>query len=527
VALLALGGLALVPQLGAHSVIPQLRDRNLVVDWQSAAGTSLPEMDRLTTDLSKQLRAIPGVKTVVGEVGRAVISDQVADVNSGQLWLTLDPKADYDKTTAAVRQVVANSPARSGTVSTYPDQRLQDVQARTPDTPVTVRLFGQDFATLTDQARQVRDALNGIAGVTDATMQVAPTQAAIEVTVDLAAAARYGLKPGDVRRQSTTLVNGLPAGSLYQNQQIFDVVVVGQPSVHKDLAAVQNMLIDTPAGDQIRLNQVATVQVQPIPTVIEHENASRYLDVTATVHGRDLGAVLTDVRAKVASMTFPTAFHAEVSSALADKQNAEHRTLWQIPALAVVMLLLLQAAFRSWRRAILLMLVVPLALVGGVAVAPLAGGVKTLGALLGLLLVFGLAIRHGIVLVRGYQKLEQADSGMSGVDLVVAATREHAPAIVLSALGTGLLLAPFVALRSLAGGEVLAPLATVALGGLLTSTLLMVYVLPALYSALLLRHRRPTEPPTVPIQVVPDEQPTVVLSDEQPTVAFGIPSKSA
>ena len=151
VGLFLLSGLALLPQLGNHPVVPQLRDRNLVVQWQAAAGTSLSEMDALTLDASRQLRQIPGVRTVAGEVGRTLISDRVADVNSGQLWVTLDPAADYDRSVAAIRQVADNMPALTHTVSTYADQRLREVTAQTPGTPVTVRLYGQDLATLANR----------------------------------------------------------------------------------------------------------------------------------------------------------------------------------------------------------------------------------------------------------------------------------------------------------------------------------------------------------------------------------------
>jgi Cu/Ag efflux pump CusA len=527
VGILVLGALAVVPQLGNHPVLPQLRDRNLVVDWSSAVGTSLPQMDALTTELSQQLRAISGVHTVVGEVGRAVGSDQVVDVNAGQLWLTLDPTAPYDATVAAVRQVVAASPAASGTVSTYSDLRLRETQAQSPQTPITVRVFGPDFSTLTSQADGVRDTLATIPGVVDSNVAIAPTQPGIEVTVDLASAEKYGLTPGEVRRQATTLINGLPAGSLYQNQQVFDVVVVGQKSVRSDLSSVADLLIDTPNGDQVRLGDLATVAIAPQPSVIDHENASRYLDVTANVRGRDLNAVLADVRTRVAAMSFPTAVHAEVSSPLADQQNAVQRMWGLLVGVAIVMFLLLQAAFHSWRRAALLLALVPLALVGGVAAAPLTGGVETLGAMLGLLLLFGLAIRHGVLLVRDYQRLEQVGGEVSGVDVVLAVTRDRAGTILTSLLGTAVLLAPFVALRDRAGGEVLAPLATVALGGLATSALVMLYLLPALYARILPRDRaRPAEPPPVgspPIAPGPVEPPSVAPRPPGSDDVTGIP----
>jgi Cu/Ag efflux pump CusA len=543
-ALLLLAGLALVPQLGNHPMLPQLRDRNLVVQWQAAAGTSLPEMDRLTLDASRRLRLIPGVQNVAGEVGRALTSDQVADVNSGELWVTLDPAADYDRTVAAVRALFDTTyPNVAHTVSTYADQRLR--AARSPDTPLTVRVYGQDYATLLAEAGLVRDRLASVPGVTNATVRAPATQPSIEVKVDLATAEKYGLKPGDVRRASTTLVNGLPAGSLYQNQQIFDVVVLGQPAVRDSLASIQNLLIDTPSGDQVRLKDLASVQITPTPTVIEHENASRYLDVTADVSGRGLAGAVDAAREALASVPFPVGYHADVFSDRAVRLDAQRNTALEVPAIAVAVLLLLQSAFHDWRRAILLLLALPFAVAGGVPAALLAGGVKSIGALAGLLLVLGIAVRGGVLLIRRYQALEREDATSPGVELVARGTGDRAPAVLLSALTVGLALAPLVALRQLPGGEVLAPLAVTALGGLVSSTLVTLLVLPALYARLVLGHRRVTAEP-VPVAAPPppagggqpakptaepragarpaaDEQPTAELpaapvpAEEQPT----------
>jgi Cu/Ag efflux pump CusA len=516
-ALLALADLALVPQLGNHPLLPQLRDRNLVVQWQAAAGTSLPEMERLTLDASRHLRRIPGVQHVAGEVGRALTSDQVADVNSGELWVTLDPAANYDRTVAAVRALFDTAyPGLPHTVSTYADQRLRAAQG--PDTPLTVRVYGQDFATLLTEAGLVRSRLASVPGVAHPTVHAPATQPSIEVKVDLLTAEKYGLKPGDVRRAATTLVNGLPAGSLYQNQQIFDVVVVGLPSVRNSLASVQNLLIDTPSGGQVRLKDLASVQMAATPTVIEHENAARYLDVTADVSGRDLAGVLDAARKAVANVPSPVGYHADVFSDRAVKLDAQRRTALEIPAVAVAVLLLLQAAFHSWRRAVLLFLALPFAVAGGVPAALLAAGVKSIGAMLGLLLVFGLAVRGGVLLIRRYQVLEREDATAPAAELVARGAADRAPAVVLSALAVALALVPLVTLRRLPGGEVLGPLAVTALGGLVSSTLVTLLVLPALYARLVLGHRRATAEPSLaaPPPGAGDGGPLATPADEQP-----------
>jgi CzcA family heavy metal efflux pump len=492
-AVLALAGLAVIPQLGSRSLLPVPQDRDLLVQLQTAPGTSLPEMDRITAAVTRELRTVPGVRTVGAHVGRAVASDQVVNVNSGELWLSITASADYGMTTTAIQHVISSYPGLRHTLLTYPEERLRAAQAAQASHPLVVRVYGQDLQVLRAQAEKVRRTLATVNGVVNPRVQTQAEEPTLQIEVKLAAAQRYGIRPGDVRRAAATLLAGLPVGSLYEQQQIFDVVVWGASVARHSLDSVQNLPIDTADGGHVRLRDVADVRIRPYPTVITHDDVSRSIDVAADVNGRALSSVLGDVKGRVQALAFPFEYHAEVFGDLATQQGSVRRTLAFVLAAAIGIFLLLQAASRSWRTGALLFCTLPLAGVGGVLAAYLAGGVMSLGAVVGLLAVLGIAVRGNLLLVRGYQRLGEQGVRPSA-ELVLRGTRERVAPTVLTALATAAALVPFVLLGSVAGTEVLHPLAVVVLGGLVTSTLLTLLVLPALYLRLAPASPEPTEP---------------------------------
>lgn len=478
VGVLVLAALAVIPQLGSQALVPSVRDRNLLVHWEAAPGTSLSEMSRITTAATNDLRGLPGVRDVGAHIGRAVAADQIVNVNSGELWVDLADSADYDSTFAAVNRVLRAYPGLRSDVLTYQQDRIDQVQAGTTDA-LTVRVYGIDLGTLRDKAQEVRQAISGIDGLVDAQVHTQPEEPTLEVKVNLDASQRYGIKPGDVRRAAATFFSGLAVGSLYEEQKIFDVVVWGTPETRGNPAALNDLLIDTPAGDHVRLGDIATVQVTPSPTVIKHDDTSRAVDVTANVRGRSLSSVLDQVRSRVSTVTMPLEYRAEVLSDGAARQD----TAWRVAGLGLVVLtgifLLLQAAFRSWRLATMALLTLPLALVGGVVVAWPVGGLTSLSAVIGLLMVFGIAARNVVVLVRSFQVAEQSQE--RNVELVTQVTRQRVGPVVLTAVTVAGVLVPVLLLGNVAGLEVLRPLAAVALGGLVTSTALTLLIVPALY----------------------------------------------
>jgi CzcA family heavy metal efflux pump len=473
-------GLALVPQLGGQSVLPSVRDRSLLIGWQGAAGMSRTELVRLTEQAGSELRAIAGVRNVGAHVGRAITSDQVVSVNSGELWATIDPAADYDATLADIRRTIDGYPGLGANVWTYPDHRVDEALSGTGD-DVVVRIYGQDLDTLQGEAERVRHLLSGIKGVSSPRVDSQAPEPTVEIEVDLAAAQRHGIKPGDVRRDTAVLLSGLQAGNLFEQQKVFDVVVWGAPSVRHSLNSVRDLLLDTPNGGHVRLKDVAQVRIKPNPTVIKHDAVSRRVDVVADVRGRSVEAVVNDVRDGLKGLTFPIEYHAEVVGDPTAPADARIRLLGTSVAAAVVILLLLQAAFGRWRLACLLLVAFLVAPVGGVLTALGTGVGLSFGSLAGFFLVWGVAVRSGVLLISHYQRLERDEPGLDGRALVLRGSRERVAPIVLTAVAIAIGLLPALFLGGAAGGEVLHSLAVVALGGLFTSILFTLFIVPMLY----------------------------------------------
>jgi Cu/Ag efflux pump CusA len=308
----------------------------------------------------------------------------------------------------------------------------------------------------------------------------------VEIEVDLAAAQKAGIKPGDVRRAAAVQLSGVTVGNIFEEQKVFDVTVWSTPATRHSLGNIADLLIDTPGGGKVRLGDVASVKLVPSPTVIRHADVSRYVDVTAAVRGRPLDAVTQDVQERLRGIQFPLEHHAAVRGAYAAQRQQRQRVLSLAVAAAIVVLLLLQAAFASWRLAWLVFLSLPLDLVGG-ALAALAfngGELTSLGSFAGLFTVLAIAVRNGVLLVGHLQRLQReqgAESEESEEELVLRGTRERFAPTALTALAVGLPLVSLLLLGSIPGLEVVRPLAVVILGGLVTTTLVGLLLVPILY----------------------------------------------
>jgi CzcA family heavy metal efflux pump len=520
----AVVGLATVPFLDT-SAVPAFKDRDVLVRLDAPPGTSNPRMTRIATDLGRELRALPGVDEVGAHVGRAKTGDQLVNVDSGELWVSLAPGADHDRTLASIEAAVDRTRGVEHDVTTYTAERIRDVGALREgdnpasgndidvltgsDKPLVVRMYGQDLATLRGEARRALRAVSRVDGVVDPTLELPVTQPTIEIETDLDRAQRFGVKPGDVRRAEAALIQGIHVGSIFKEQKVFDVIVRGVPATRRSVASVRNLLLDRPGGGHVRLGQVADVRVGKTPVSIERDAVSRRLDIEAGVSGRSLDAVAGDVEDRLSRMRFPLEYHAEVIKRTAADEIGATRMIVVAIAAALACFLLLQAAFRSWTVAALVFLTLPLALVGGLVLALVSGGALSLGSLLGLVAVLALAARTGLVLIRHMQDLAP-DSGRFGPGLVERGALERLAPILTSAAGIAAVMLPFVIAGSPPGLEVIHPMAIVVLGGLVTSTLLSLFVLPALY--LRFGGRQPTLSPEEELMqrwadVAPEEEP--------------------
>lgn len=476
-ALVVLAGLGVLLQPLGSSTIPLLQDRNVLIRWTAAPGTSAAEMLRLTEQAGRQLRAIPGVSNVGVHVGRAITSDQVVGPNSAEIWVTLDPTAGYGATRAAINSIAAGYPGLNAEAQTYPEQRLQDGLAKAGD-DVVVRVYGQDLNVLTEQAKRVQQTLGTVDGLVNVHPELPTQQPTVQVKVDLAKARQFGIKPGDVRRAAAALISGVTAGSLFEDQKVFDVVVWGVPAVRDSLTGVRDMRIDTPKG-QVRLGDLADVSVGPTPSVIKHEANSRYIDVGATIKGRNDRAILKEVEDKVDDLTFPLEYHAEVTGNYEIRQGKQNLLLITGAAALIGIYLLLLVSVSGWRLAAVLFLCLLVPVAGGL-LAGLITGITALSSLVAVAAVVGIAAHMILQVVGRYRQLEQRDGGSFQSDPVLRGANEQLSPILVTTVATVAALLPLLVFGQ-AGTEVVRPMIAIILGGLVVSALTALFIVPALY----------------------------------------------
>ena len=345
--ILALGAILVAWLAPSGPVLPTLQDRNVLVRVQGAPGTSLTEMNRVTSAVAAEMRGAPGIDSAGAHVGRAITSDEIVDVNAGEIWLTVAPGADYNATLAGIRDIAAGYPGVHTSVRTYAEDRVAAAQDKVGD-ELVVRVYGSDLPALRDTADDVAGMLTTVPGVLSPRVESQVTQPTLQIEVNLAAAQRHGLRPGDVRREATTLISGLPVGNLYEEQKVFDVVVWGGPAIRQSLSDLEQLLIDTPSGGQVRLGEVAKVHIAPDPAAIDHNSVSRSLDITAVVNGRSAADVSREVTSRLRGMAFPYEYHAEVLGDATQRQTHEIRVAAIASVVVLLSFLILQAATGSW-----------------------------------------------------------------------------------------------------------------------------------------------------------------------------------
>ncbi len=460
--------------------LPNFRETDFLMHWVEKPGTSIEANTRITTQASKELRSIQGVRNFGSHIGRAEVADEVVGPNFTELWISIDDDVDYDATLAKIEAVVNGYPGLYRDVQTYLKERIKEVLTGA-GASIVVRVYGPDLAVLRAKAKEVEKAMADVPGVMNLKVEPQVLVPQIEVLPRPDDLARFGLTPGHIRRVTTLLLRGQKVGEVYDGPKRYDVMVWGTPRWRTDLSSVQALPIDLPNGTQVRLSDVADVAIVPTPNEIKHEAASRRIDITCNVKDRDLGSVARDVEKNVSALPFDREYHPEFLGEYMARQKSTQRLYWlSLLALAGIAILL-YTDFGSWRLTGIALLTLPFALIGGVAGVLLTDRVLSLGSLVGFVTVLGIAARNGIMLISHYRHLEDVEGMRFGRDLVLRGAEERLSPILMTALATGLALLPLAISGNKPGHEIEYPLAVVILGGLVTSTMLNLFLLPALY----------------------------------------------
>ena len=461
--------------------LPNFKERDFLMHWLEKPNTSVEASKRITIAAAKDLLAVPGVRNQGAHIGRAEVADEVVGPDFTELWISIDEKADYDATIQKVQSVVDGYPGLTRDLLTFLRERIKEVLTGA-SASIVVRIFGPDLETLRTHGAEIGAVLKDVPGVSALKVESQVLVPQITVKLRPESAALHGLTAGQVRQAVTTLISGRKVGEVYQEQRVHDVLVWSLPTVRADFTTLRELLIETPGGGHVRLADVADLAVEPTPNAIKREGASRRIDVTCNVSGRALGDVAREIGERVGKVRFTRGYHAEILGEWAERQAAQSRLGWLSLAAFVGILALLLADFQSPRLVLLIALTLPFAVIGGVMAAWLGGGVLSLGSLVGFVTVLGIAARNGILLVSHYRHLEQEEGQSFGLDLVLKGSEERLIPILMTAAAAAFALLPLVLKGDVPGNEIERPMALVILGGLVTSTLLNLFLLPALYA---------------------------------------------
>jgi Cu/Ag efflux pump CusA len=460
--------------------LPSFKERDFLMHWLTKPGTSWPEMQRISIQSAKELLSIPGVRNLGSHIGQALVMDEVVGMYFAEHWVSVDPKVDYDETLEKIQTVVDGYPGVYRDVQTYLKERIREVLTGSSEA-IVVRTYGYDLDTLRSRADKIKEALTGTPGIVDLHVEFHEKIPQIQVKVDLEKAQKHGLKPGDVRRAAAVMMSGEEVGDIHIGNRTYDVNVWSVPAARNSLTDIREMLIDKPGGGHVQLQEVADIHVAPTPNVVQHENHKRRLDVRANVKGRDLGSVVADVETRLKTVEFPVGYFPEVVGEYKERQAAQSVIRYlSIGAMAGIFVLLF-TSFGNFRLTTLSFLTLASALVGGVLAAWLGDGVISLGSIVGFLTILGIAARNGIMMITHFQHLERYEGETFGPALVLRGAKERLSPILMTTLTTGLALVPLVIAGNLPGHEIEHPLAVVVLGGLVTSTLLNLFLVPSLY----------------------------------------------
>lgn len=461
--------------------LPNFREHDFLMHWVEKPGTSLEAMQRITVQASRELRAVDGVRNFGAHIGRAEVADEVVGPNFTELWISVDEWAPYDATLARIQEIVDGYPGLYRDVLTYLRERIKEVLTGA-SASIVVRIYGPDVEVLRATAERVRAEIEGVPNIADlhVEQQVLVPQIQVRVRPE---AANVGLTPGAVRQAATTFIQGQRVGQVYHDQRVLNVAVWGVERVRHDIHALRQLPIQTPSGARVPLGDVADVLIIPTPNEIRREAGSRRIDVIANASGGDLGGVAQEIERRVSAMPFDRGYHPEFVGEYAALQESR-AGLFGIGALCLFgVLVLLYVEFKSVRLTLLIAASLPFALIGGVLGVIATGGTMSLGSLVGFVTVLGIAARNGIMLISHYRHLEDEEGMAFGPDLIIRGAQERLAPILMTASCAGFALLPIVLFANAPGHEIEAPMAAVILGGLVTSTLLTLVLLPALYAA--------------------------------------------
>lgn len=479
--LAVLATVAVVPFLGG-AFLPEFNEGTLTLNVVTLPGTSLDESDRLGRRVEKALLQFPEVVSTSRRTGRAELDEHAQDVNAAELDVTLDlAKGTRSKEAllAALRKTLAQVPGAVITIGQPLSHRIDHMLSGTRAN-IALKIYGDDLAQLRTLAEQVKKAAEATPGAVDVAIEQQIDIPQLEIRADREALARYQMTTGALAEAVETAFAGQTVGTMLEGQRSVDLVVRLDDASRSSFDALGATLISTPSGARLPLQALAKIDRERGPNTISREGVQRKMVVQANVAGKDLSTVVADMKSRVErEVVFPQGYYVVFGGQFESAAEATRNIGLLSVAVLVGIFLLLTVALGSPRNALLTLVNLPLALIGGVIAVALTSGVMSIASLVGFITLFGIATRNGIMMVSHFEHLRA--QGMPLDQTVVQGSIERLAPILMTALSAGLALVPLVLASGDAGNEIQAPMAVVILGGLLTATVLNMLVLPVLY----------------------------------------------
>ncbi len=482
-ALIVVSG-ALLPWLGAE-FIPRLDEGSLVIEAAQLPSVSLPQSISALTEAEKVFRTFPEVNRVISKIGRPEITTDPMSVDRADIYVVIKPPEEWK--TAKTREALVEkmsealdkgAPGVNYGFSQPIEMRMSELIAGVRS-DVAIKLFGEDLDELKKTAEQIARTVKDVRGAEDVRIEQVAGLPQLQIKPDRAAIARYGINVADVNDLVESLVAGKPAGQIYEGEKRFNLIVRLQESVSRDTGLMKALLVPAASGARIPLAQLADISVIEGPAQISHDDTRRRIVVECNVRGRDIGSFVTEAQAVIGKQVkLPAGYYLTWGGQFENLARASERLLIVVPLALLLIFILLYTTFKSARQALLIFTGIPFAIVGGVFALALRGMPFSISAGVGFIALFGVAVLNGVVMVAAINHLREAGLKLNEAVNEGAATRLRP--VLMTALVASLGFIP-MALATSAGGEVQRPLATVVIGGLVTSTLLTLLILPMLY----------------------------------------------
>ncbi len=481
--ILIIAAFALVPFFGTE-FLPPFNEGSFTVTVVAPPGTALEEANKIGNIAEKQILKVDGVALTSRRTGRAELDEHAEPPSYSEIDVALTDEEGGRNRNAILDDIRHNLDVLKGVnvnigqpISHRLDHLLSGVRAQ-----VAIKIFGNDLTTLRTTASQLQTIISGIDGVVDAQVENQAMLPQLMIRLDRNKIRQYGLQVGEVAEELETFYQGKTVSQIIEGQQSFDLVVRVADSIRSNIEQIRNTPIATASGALIPLNQIANVDLENSINVINHENTQRRIVVSANVQGRDLGSTVQEMQSTVAAnMKMPQGYFAEWGGQFESHQSASKLILILSLFSFAGIFLVLYSHFKSWEITLQIMLNIPLALIGSVVAVMLTGGVFSIATLVGFITLTGIASRNGIMMLSHYIHLVEHEGEVFGDKMIVRGSQERLVPVLMTALVAALALIPLTLDPTAPGKEILYPVATVILGGLISSTLLDIIVTPVVF----------------------------------------------